>query len=112
MIHYPPIEQHGVIGDLHTVALVGMHGSIDFMCFPRFDSPTIFASMLDHRHGGEFSIFALHGTGQRKQLYLTDTNILLTQLYAEEGMGSRTLFASVHFMRNERDNPKGTQVYF
>ena len=94
-MHYPPIEQHGVIGDLHTVALVGMNGSIDFMCFPRFDSPTIFASLLDQQHGGEFSIFALRGTRQQKQLYLTDTNILLTQLYTEEGMGEISDFMPI-----------------
>ena len=44
-----PIENYGIIGDLHTVALVGMDGSIDFMCFPQFDSPTIFAALLDDK---------------------------------------------------------------
>ncbi len=56
---YQPIENYGVIGDLHTVALVGMDGSIDFMCFPSFDSPTIFAALLDHRRGGHFQIAPL-----------------------------------------------------
>ena len=41
---YQPIENYGIIGDLHTVALVGMDGSIDFMCAPRFDSPSVFAA--------------------------------------------------------------------
>ena len=53
---YQPIENYGVIGDLHTVALVGMDGSIDFMCFPHFDSPSIFAAMLDDEKGGRFKI--------------------------------------------------------
>src|SRR5262245_62855836 len=53
-VSYQPIENYGVIGDLHTVALVGMDGSIDFMCFPSFDSPTIFAALLDDRKGGLF----------------------------------------------------------
>ncbi len=51
---YEPIENHGIIGDLHTVALVGMNGSIDFLSFPAFDSPTVFAALLDHRRGGRF----------------------------------------------------------
>jgi GH15 family glucan-1,4-alpha-glucosidase len=50
---YQAIENYGVIGDLHTVALVGMDGSIDFMCAPRFDSPSVFAALLDER-GGRF----------------------------------------------------------
>lgn len=53
---YPPIEDHGVIGNLHTVALVALDGCIDFMCFPDFDSPTIFASLLDDRRGGRFRL--------------------------------------------------------
>ncbi len=53
---YKPIENYGVIGDLHSVALVGTDGSIDFMCFPEFDSPTIFAALLDHKKGGRFKL--------------------------------------------------------
>src|SRR5512146_195208 len=53
---YQPIENYGVIGDLHTVALVGMNGSIDWLCFPRFDSPSVFAALLDDQRGGRFQI--------------------------------------------------------
>ena len=53
---YQPIENYGVIGDLYTVALVGTDASIDFMCFPHFDSPTIFAAMLDDQKGGRFQL--------------------------------------------------------
>ena len=53
---YQPIENYGVIGDLHTIALVGMDGSIDFMSFPHFDSPTVFAALLDRQRGGRFQI--------------------------------------------------------
>ena len=65
-----PIENHGVIGDLHTAALVAMDGSIDFMCFPRFDSPTIFAALLEPQKGGRFQISPAQVDGfRRKQLY-------------------------------------------
>jgi GH15 family glucan-1,4-alpha-glucosidase len=67
---YQPIENHGVIGDLRTVALVGMDGSIDFMCFPDFDSPTIFASLLDDQKGGHFQIAPVLDRVRHKQLYL------------------------------------------
>ena len=53
---YQPIENYGIIGDLYTVALVGMDGSIDFMAFPHFDSPTVFAALLDWQKGGRFQI--------------------------------------------------------
>jgi GH15 family glucan-1,4-alpha-glucosidase len=61
-----PIENHGVIGDLQTAALVGMDGSIDFLCFPRFDSPTVFAALLDSQNGGRFQIAPALAGGQRK----------------------------------------------
>ena len=51
---YQPIENYGVIGDLNTIALVGLNGSIDFMCFPDFDSPSVFARILDKDNGGYF----------------------------------------------------------
>lgn len=83
---YQPIENYGVIGDLHTVALVGMDGSIDFMCFPHFDSPTIFAAILDHEKGGRFRIAPVLDGARQKQLYLPDSNILLSRFLSEEGV--------------------------
>jgi GH15 family glucan-1,4-alpha-glucosidase len=83
---YQPIEHHGVVGDLHTVALVAMDGSIDFMCFPRFDSPTIFAALLDERKGGRFQIAPTLGSVGRKQIYLPDSNILLSRFLSNEGV--------------------------
>ena len=81
-----PIENHAIIGDLNTVALVALNGSIDFMCFPRFDSPTIFASILDPNRGGFFSIAPELNGAKRKQLYLPDSNILLTRFLSVDGV--------------------------
>jgi len=75
---YKPIESYGVIGDLHTVALVGMDGSIDWCCLPHFDSPSIFAAILDERKGGFFKIASLY-EAQHKQMYLPDSNVLVTR---------------------------------
>lgn len=82
---YLPIEDHGVIGDLHTAALVGMDGTIDWLCLPAFDAPSIFCSILDDEKGGHFK---LHPTRHIKsqQLYLPDTNVLLTRFLCNEGM--------------------------
>ncbi|MBB3933952.1 glycoside hydrolase family 15 protein [Aureimonas phyllosphaerae] len=82
-----PIGQHGVIGDLKTLALVAPDGRIDFLCHPNVDSPTLFASLLDPENGGEFRLWAMaEGMGQ-KQIYLPDTNILLTRFLGPNGIG-------------------------
>src|SRR5262249_18357399 len=85
-VSYQPVEHHGVVGDLHRVALVAMDGSIDFMCFPQFDSPTIFAALLDERQGGRFQIAPALGSVGRRQLYLPDSNVLLTRFLSNEGV--------------------------
>ena len=83
---YKPIEDYGVIGDLHTVALVGIDGSIDWCCLPHFDSPSIFAAILDADKGGHFKIAPLHPSVE-KQIYMADTNILLTRFLSSDGVG-------------------------
>jgi GH15 family glucan-1,4-alpha-glucosidase len=65
---YPPIEARGAIGDLHTVALVTTDGTIDWCCLPRFDSPAVFASLLDARRGGAFRL-AAEKPEQTRQMY-------------------------------------------
>ena len=83
---YLPIEDYGIIGNLQTAALVSLTGSIDFMCFMRFDSPTIFCRLLDADHGGHFSVQPLMQDMVTKQLYLPDSNILVTRFFSEEGI--------------------------
>jgi GH15 family glucan-1,4-alpha-glucosidase len=92
---YNPIENYGIIGDLSTVALVGMDGSIDFMCFPQFDSPTIFAALLDHRKGGCFKLAPMMDGAQTKQLYLPESNILLSRFLCEEGVAEISDFMPI-----------------
>src|SRR5437870_10749054 len=76
---YLPIAEHGVIGDLHRIALVGTDGTIDWYCCPRFDSPSVFASILDRERGGFYRIAPAGGAETVKQLYLPDTNVLITR---------------------------------
>jgi GH15 family glucan-1,4-alpha-glucosidase len=82
---YLPIEDHGIIGDLHTAALVGRDGTIDWLCLPAFDSPSVFCSILDDEKGGHFKISPVE-YARSQQLYLPDTNVLLTRFLAPEGM--------------------------
>jgi GH15 family glucan-1,4-alpha-glucosidase len=100
---YQPIENYGIIGDGNTVALIGLNGSIDFMCLPHFDSPTIFAALLDDKKGGFFSIRPVLQDMSTKQLYLPDTNVLLTRSLSEEGVGEITDFMPVKELHNETE---------
>ena len=99
---YEPIENYGIIGDLNTIALVGLNGSIDFMCFPQFDSPSIFASLLDSEKGGRFQIVPAFTEMKTKQLYFPDTNVLLTRFLSKEGVGEITDFMPVEELGNGR----------
>ncbi len=89
---YQPIENYGIIGDLHTIALVGINGSIDWLCFPNFDSPAIFCSMLDSQKGGSFKITPQATDVTFKQLYWPDTNVLVSRFLSVEGVGEITDF--------------------
>ncbi|HEY6411798.1 MAG TPA: glycoside hydrolase family 15 protein, partial [Ktedonobacteraceae bacterium] len=93
---YLPIEDHGIIGDLHTVALVGKNGTIDWCCIPAFDAPSIFGSLLDAEKGGFFSI-APEATPELrlKQYYLPETNILITRFFTAAGVGEVTDFMPI-----------------
>lgn len=92
---YQPIGNYGIIGNLHTVALVSITGSIDFLSFTRFDSPTLFASVLDKQKGGYFQICPLLAEVDYKQLYLPDSNILLSRFLSDDGMAEVTDFMPI-----------------
>ncbi|SRR5579875_406856 len=93
---YLPIEDYGIIGDLHTVALVGKNGSIDWYCIPAFDAPSVFGALLDAEKGGSFQIELQDMSGvSRKQMYLPDTNILVTRFLTENGVGEVTDFMPI-----------------
>lgn len=91
---YQPIEDYGIVGNLRTAALIGKNGSIDWLCFPRFDSPSVFASILDDKKGGYFRI-APTGDVTHKQLYWPDTNILVTRFLSADGVGEISDFMPV-----------------
>ena len=83
---YQPIENYAIIGNMRSAALVGLNGSIDWFCFPHFDSPSVFASILDSKKGGYFKISPLDKTSRCKQYYWPDTNVLITRFYNSEGI--------------------------
>ena len=87
---YQPIENHGIIGNMRTAALVGLNGSIDWLCFPRFDSPSVFAAILDDKKGGHFKIAPIGAEIVHKQLYWPGTNVLITRFLSTDGVGEIT----------------------
>ncbi len=83
---YLPIEDHGLIGNMRTAALVGADGAIDWLCLPHFDSPSVFARILDDEKGGYFQIAPAHDGVANKQLYWPETNILITRFLSADGV--------------------------
>ena len=83
---YQPIENYGIIGNMRTAALVGMHGSIDWYCSPNFDSPSVFGAILDDQKGGRFKIAPLAENVRSRQFYWPSTNILVTRFLHEDGI--------------------------
>lgn len=81
-----PADARGMIGNMKTTALVSLRGAIDFMCFPRIDSPTIFAGLIEPSRGGAFSIEPASDTANVKQMYIPDTNVLLTRFMTQDGV--------------------------
>jgi GH15 family glucan-1,4-alpha-glucosidase len=87
MSAYAPIAEHGLIGDLQTAALVTTDGEVDWLCLPRFDSPSVFASLLDKEKGGHFKIAPAEPGYVTRQLYLPDTAVLVTRFMSPAGVG-------------------------
>src|SRR5882757_6467433 len=92
---YQPIENYGVIGNMRTVALVGINGSIDWFCHPHFDSPSIFGALLDDKKGGSFQISAECGDVKHKQFYWPSTNILISRFLSSDGIAELEDFMPV-----------------
>ncbi len=92
---YQPIENYGIIGNMRTVALVGMNGSIDWYCHPQFDSPSIFGAILDDKKGGRFQISAGGNVVRHKQFYWPSTNVLVTRFLLGDGIAELEDFMPV-----------------
>nr|WP_052745193.1 trehalase-like domain-containing protein [Streptomyces sp. WM6386] len=95
MRRYPPIADHGLVGDLQTAALVSSDGVIDWFCAPRFDSPSLFAALLDHERGGHFAVTVEGEDVTTRQLYLADTAVLVTRFLTPDGVGEVVDFMPV-----------------
>ena len=92
---YLPIADHGIIGDLHSAALVGTDGTIDWYCHDRFDAPSVFGAILDAERGGFFRLTPIKCQWTSKQLYVPDTNVLITRFLSQDGVGEVVDFMPV-----------------
>lgn len=92
---YQPIENYSMIGDMYSVALVGINGSIDWLCIPHFDSPSVFAALLDDQKGGRFRISPLDDNVTYKQFYWPETNVLITRFLSPHGAAELTDFMPI-----------------
>ena len=105
---YQPIENYGIVGNMRTVALVGMNGSIDWYCYPHFDSPSIFGAILDDKNGGCFRISAESDGVRHKQFYWPSTNVLVTRFLLTDGIAELEDFMPVGLAS---DSPEYRHVY-
>ena len=105
---YQPIENYGIIGNMRTVALVGMNGSIDWYCYPHFDSASVFGAILDHKKGGRFQIFAGVDGVRHKQFYWPSTNVLVTRFLLADGIAELEDFMPVGL---PSDSPEYRHIY-
>lgn len=101
---YQPIENYGIIGNMQTAALVGKNGSIDWLCLPDFDSPSVFAAILDDEKGGRFAVSPLNEVITNKQLYWPETNILITRFHCRDGVAEVVDFMPVCVNDSDSDH--------
>jgi GH15 family glucan-1,4-alpha-glucosidase len=94
-VGYQPIENHGIIGNMRTAALVAMDGSLDWYCSPYFDSPSVFGAILDDEKGGRFKIAPVAEQVKSRQFYWPSTNILVTRFLHEDGIAELEDFMPV-----------------
>ena len=86
-MRYHPIENPGIVGNMHSAALISLDGSVDWLCLPRFDSPSVFGAILDADKGGRFRIApAAAGPLRQKQYYWPETNVLVTRFLHPDGI--------------------------
>ncbi|MBI2820182.1 MAG: glycoside hydrolase family 15 protein, partial [Acidobacteria bacterium] len=83
--NYLPLEDHGLIGDGDTAALVGRDGAISWLCVPRFDCPPLFCGILDAQRGGVFRI-APENLAESRQYYEGDSGVLVTEMRGDAGL--------------------------
>jgi GH15 family glucan-1,4-alpha-glucosidase len=105
---YQPIENYGIIGNMRTLALVGMNGSIDWYCYPHFDSPSIFGAILDDSKGGRFQISVKADGVRHKQFYWPSTNVLVTRFLLKDGIAELEDFMPVG---RPTDSPEYRHLY-
>jgi GH15 family glucan-1,4-alpha-glucosidase len=98
---YKSISSYGVVGDLHSAALIGLDGSVDWLCLPRFDSPSVFAGILDEKRGGQFTIGPVSPEARCQQLYQPETNILVTRFLTPDGVAELTDFMPLRLIETE-----------
>lgn len=99
---YQPIENYGIIGNMRTIALVGMNGSVDWYCFPHFDSPSVFGAILDDKKGGRFRISPVAADVRHNQFYWPSTNVLITRFLHPDGIAELVDFMPVGLPSDSR----------
>jgi GH15 family glucan-1,4-alpha-glucosidase len=107
---YKKISDYGIIGNLHSIALVGLDGSIDWLCLPHIDSPSIFAALLDDKKGGRFSISPLDDWDSVAE-YIPETNILVTKFRTMRGVLQITDFMPIPFCGEEELEEEQHELY-
>jgi GH15 family glucan-1,4-alpha-glucosidase len=100
---YQPIENYGLIGNLRTAALVGMDGSIDWLCLPHLDSSGVFAAILNDHKGGRFRIAPIGDRFRRKGFYWPDIAVLVTRFLHDDGVGEVEDYMPVGRTAKEQD---------
>ncbi len=107
---YNKISDYGIIGDLHSIALVGLDGSIDWMCLPHIDSPSIFGALLDDKKGGRFSVSPVDEWDSVAE-YIPGTNILQTRFRTRAGVMQVTDFMPVCACGREEFEEEAHELY-